>query len=238
MCGNGARCAAEWAMDRTGSDVVMLDTLAGTRRAERVATPADRLGGHAIAVEMGDPSFDPAVVPLDRDDPLVAEPLAGYQVTGVNTGVPHAVVFVEDVDAVDLDADAPPIRHADVFPEGANVTFAERTADGYRQRTFERGVEGETASCGTGAVAIAVVARHLDRRADDPVAVSPPGGDLSVGLSAAGAPVLHGPVAFEYATTAAACEPTHVDTRADGAGTGAVADGGRDRPDPAAEGDD
>jgi diaminopimelate epimerase len=257
MCGNGARCAAEWAMERTGSDVVMLDTLAGTRRAERV-------GEGEIAVEMGDPSFDPAVVPLDRDDPLVEEPLAGYEVTGVNTGVPHAVVFVDDVDAVDLAADAPPIRHADVFPAGANVTFAEETSEGYRQRTFERGVEAETASCGTGAVAIAVVARHLDRLAEEPVRVSPPGGDLSVGLPDDGAPVLHGPVAFEYETTAAACEPTHVDARADGSGavadgsgavtddgsavadggaavaddSDAVADGGRDHADPAAEGDD
>jgi diaminopimelate epimerase len=158
---------------------------------------------------MGAPSFSPGDVPLsaDRDDPLVEEVVEGVEVTAVNTGVPHAVAFVEDVDEVDLDAVAPAVRHADAFPEGANVTFAaprgERASDegpaedGFDQRTYERGVEGETRSCGTGAVAIAVAARRLGRTTAESVAVHPPGGRLDVSFRD-GRATLTGPVEHEF----------------------------------------
>jgi diaminopimelate epimerase len=206
MCGNGARCAARWVAERTGADTIMLDTQAGTRRAE--------IRDDGVTIEMGRPSFSPEDVPLspDRDDPLieetvagVEETVAGVEVTAVNTGVPHAVAFVEDVEAVDLEAVAPAIRHADAFPEGANVTFASPRDDagdgegpaGLDQRTFERGVEGETRSCGTGAVAIAVAARRLGRTTADEVAVYPPGGRLDVGFRD-GRAILTGPVEREF----------------------------------------
>jgi len=193
MCGNGARVAARWAHDRTGGTAFMIDTPAGTRR----AVVRD---DETITVEMGVPSFEPRDVPLARESPLVDEPVAGLSVTAVDTGVPHAVAVVDDVDDVDLDEVAPPVRHADVFPEGANVTLASRAGDRqFRQRTFERGVEGETRSCGTGAVAVGAVARRLDLiDGDDPVTVSPPGGDLEIGVPEGGAATLTGPVAYEY----------------------------------------
>ncbi|WP_276281278.1 diaminopimelate epimerase [Halorussus caseinilyticus] len=196
MCGNGARCAAKWAAERTGADEIMLDTQAGTRRAE--------VRDDGVTIEMGEPSFAPGCVPLasDYDEPLVQESVAGIEVTAVNTGVPHAVAFVEDVAEVDLEAVAPEIRHADAFPEGANVTFAsprsEREGDGgFDQRTFERGVEGETRACGTGAVAIAVVARRLGRLDADDVAVFPPGGRLDVSYQG-GRATLTGPAEREF----------------------------------------
>ncbi|UPV73262.1 diaminopimelate epimerase [Halorussus limi] len=182
MCGNGARCAAKWAAERTGADTVMLDTQAGTRRAE--------ISDDEVTIEMGAPSFAPGDVPLapDREQPLVEETVEGVEVTAVNTGVPHAVAFVEDVDEVDLDAVAPAVRHADAFPEGANVTFASRRSEAgdgdtvaFDQRTYERGVEGETSACGTGAVAIAAVARRAGEiDGDASVGVFPPGGRLGV----------------------------------------------------------
>ncbi|HKJ60010.1 MAG TPA: diaminopimelate epimerase [Halobacteriales archaeon] len=191
MCGNGARCAAAWAAARTTADEVMIDTLAGTRHAEILADE--------VTVEMGEPSFEPADVPLAGDEPLIEAEVGGYEVTAVDTGVPHAVAFVDDVADVDLEVDGPAIRHAEEFPEGANVTFASPRDDGgFDQRTFERGVEGETASCGTGAVAIAVVARHLGLADDGPVAVHPPGGDLAVSFDDRGVPRLHGPVVREF----------------------------------------
>ena len=117
--------------------------------------------------------------------------------TAVNTGVPHAVAFVDDVNAVDLERDAPAIRHADVFPQGANVTFASRRDGGFDQRTFERGVEGETQSCGTGAVAIAAAAHRLELVDDERVSVSPPGGELLVTVGDRTA-TLTGPVEREF----------------------------------------
>ncbi|SEW22510.1 diaminopimelate epimerase [Natrinema salifodinae] len=209
MCGNGARCAAEWAMRRTGADSVMIDTQAGTLRADR--TDADD-----IIIEMGTPTFDPAEVPVRADEPVFGEEIEGLDVTMVNTGVPHAVAFVDDVpdeffesevsrsssdaiDDVDLETIAPPVRYGDAFPKGTNVTIASPDGSGgFRQRTYERGVEGETDSCGTGAVAIAVVARRLGRTDADPVAVSPPGGDLRVSFNERGNATLAGPVEHEF----------------------------------------
>ncbi|MFC7166516.1 diaminopimelate epimerase [Halospeciosus flavus] len=194
MCGNGARCAARWVAERTGSDEVMLDTQAGTRRA--------LVDGEEVTVEMGAVSFHPTRVPLAGDTELVEEVVGGYEVTAVNTGVPHAVAFVDDVDAVDVEEVAPAIRHDERFPEGTNVNFAEVDPDGegFRQRTFERGVEGETDSCGTGAVAIAAVAArqgHVEH--GESVTVSPPGGSLSVTVEEDGEATLTGPTAHEYA---------------------------------------
>ncbi len=190
MCGNGARCAAEWAMRQTGTDSVMIDTQAGTRRAERTD------GG--VAVDMGEPTFDPEEIPVEADEPVVEEEIEGLEVTAVNTGVPHAVSFVDDVDAVDLESVAPPVRHADVFPRGTNVTVASPDGDGgFRQRTYERGVEGETDSCGTGAVAIAAVARRLGHTDADALDVRPPGGDLQITFGD-GEVLLAGPVEREF----------------------------------------
>jgi len=191
MCGNGARCAAQWASERLGTRELVVDTPAGARP----ATVSD----DGVEIGMGVPAFAPEAVPVDSPDPFEDRELAGYTVTAVNTGVPHAVAFVDDVDAIDIDADAPPIRHADVFPEGANANFAARVEGGYRQRTFERGVEGETRSCGTGAVAIAAVAhRKGEFPAGERVAVTPPGGELGVRIEEDGEAILSGPVEFEF----------------------------------------
>ncbi|MDL5361864.1 diaminopimelate epimerase [Halalkalicoccus sp. NIPERK01] len=209
MCGNGARCAARWAARRLRrldtrerpeaasgarrleTDSLTIDTPAGERRA--------RVGAETIEIEMGIPSFAPPDVPLAHEEPLIREEIEGWEVTAVNTGVPHAVVFVDDVSTTDLDAMAPPIRHSDRFPEGANVNLASERDGGFAQRTFERGVEGETRSCGTGAVAIAAVARRLGLVEDERVRVSPPGGELLVEVPDQGPTTLSGPVEFEGA---------------------------------------
>jgi diaminopimelate epimerase len=200
MCGNGARVAAAWAAERTGSDELMIDTPAGTRRAV--------VDGDDVTIEMGVPSFAPRDVPLARETELIEEEVEGLTVTAVNTGVPHAVAVVDDVDDVDLESVAPAVRHADVFPEGANVTLASRVDTGddgddsphFRQRTYERGVEGETRSCGTGAVAVAAVAKRLGLiDGDESVTVSPPGGDLRITVPDGDSATLAGPAEREFA---------------------------------------
>lgn len=95
---------------------------------------------------------------LRADSGIVLEP--GEERIGyVNTGVPHLVVLVGDADAVDLPTRGARLRrHPRTMPAGANVNFVSRAASGkWRMRTFERGVEGETMACGTGAVATAVL---------------------------------------------------------------------------------
>jgi diaminopimelate epimerase len=214
MCGNGARCAAQWVADRTGADEVMIDTPSGTRHA-RIEGPSRDAGVTQVTIEMGEPTFDPEAVPLARDEPLIEESVEGLTVTAVNTGVPHAVAFVEDVDAVDLNAVAPAVRHADVFPKGTNVTIAAEVDGVFRQRTFERGVEGETRSCGTGAVAVAAVAHRLGHvETGERVTVSPPGGDLGVTIEARNA-YLHGPVVQEFGADVEVARPKAVDAADD-----------------------
>ena len=199
ICGNGARCAAVWAMNQTDTDAVMIDTQAGTRRATR----ADK----GITVEMGEPTFDPDRLPLagGRTEPLIEASVEGLTVTAVNTGVPHAVAFVDDIDALDIESVAPAVRHADVFPAGANVTFAERVDDRrdgiprFRQRSYERGIEGETQACGTGSVAIAAAASRIGLiESAAPVDISLPGGELHVSAADRGGLLLTGAVTHEF----------------------------------------
>jgi diaminopimelate epimerase len=206
MCGNGARVVARWAHDQTGDHEFMIDTQAGTRRA---SVSAD---GTTATIEMGEPTFDPDRVPIARDEPLIDESVAGLTVTAVNTGVPHAVAFVDGgrddpdgIDSIDLDSVAPPVRHADIFPEGTNVNLAAVVDDGsgdgpaiLDQRTFERGVEGETQSCGTGAVAVVAAARRLGLIDGESAVSRPPGGELDITVPDAGHATLTGPVAHEF----------------------------------------
>ncbi|MFW5965203.1 MAG: diaminopimelate epimerase [Halodesulfurarchaeum sp.] len=192
MCGNGARVAALWAQERTEATEFTLDTPAGPRR----TTLKD--DGN-VTVEMGEPTFEPASVPLVGEEPMIEEPFEGLTITAVNTGVPHAVAFLHDVEELALEAAAQPIRYADRFPAGTNVTVAEYIEEGqFRQRTYERGVEGETQSCGTGAVAIVATAVELGlAEAGETVQVDPPGGTLRVTLPENGPATLAGPAVFE-----------------------------------------
>lgn len=206
MCGNGVRCAVRWWADRTGADSVTVTTGAGDRRA------VARSSG--VTVGMGRPSAAPGDVPVDASAPLVDRPVGDLTVTAVHTGVPHAVAFVDDVDDVDLAAVAPPVRSHDLFPEGTNVTLAAvagTSPDGaaaFRQRTYERGVEGETRACGTGAVAVvAAAARRGTVDASGPHRVSPPGDDLLVALPDDGPATLTGPVEREFAVDLEVPEP-------------------------------
>jgi diaminopimelate epimerase len=178
MCGNGIRCFVKYAMDngymKPGTEKV--ETKAGVLEVE--GRYAD---GHkaVIKVNMGKPLFDPAKVPCTGTGDFLNMPVQGFEVSAVNTGVPHAVIFVPSVDEVDIMKSAPPIRYDKHFPKGANVNFVQREGPELRMRTYERGVEGETFSCGTGSVAAAAIARHLGYVRDSAV-VHTKGGTLKI----------------------------------------------------------
>ena len=92
-------------------------------------------------------------------------PLQGQEVMVhyLNTGVPHVVVFVDDVDQIDVEQVGKEIRWHPIFqPKGVNASFAsEMASGGFKMRTYERGVEGETNACGTGAAAVAHAASKM-----------------------------------------------------------------------------
>jgi diaminopimelate epimerase len=147
MCGNGARCAARYAhhLGLCGPDLCF-ETAAGLVRAQ--------VNGRRATVRLTDPHSMRLQVPITLRDQTI-------MVSTINTGVPHAVVTGATVDEVDLPSLGREIRfHPRFAPAGVNVNFIcpELTGGGIRIRTYERGVEAETLSCGTGAVAGALVA--------------------------------------------------------------------------------
>jgi diaminopimelate epimerase len=143
MCGNGARCIARFASDRGIAPAAMtIETQAGLLKAEVV----DEL----VRLEL--------TVPSDLKLNLATG--LDWTVDFVNTGVPHAVAWGDDISAVDVLKFGRILReHALFAPDGTNANFARVENDGsLTMRTYERGVEAETLACGTGAAAVAVLA--------------------------------------------------------------------------------
>jgi diaminopimelate epimerase len=178
MCGNGIRCFAKYAFDSGYvGKTCSIETLAGIIRVE-LAYEDDTF---MAAIDMPDPRFARQDIPATGEGEF-KENIAGFDVYAVNTGVPHAVVFVKDIDIINVAQVAPEIRHHNSFPKGANVNFVQATGENtLRIRTFERGIEDETLSCGTGATAAAAVAHHLGY-VKPPVSVETKGGLLEIGL--------------------------------------------------------
>ena len=174
MCGNGARCFAKFAAVLSGGNV------------ERVSfeTPAGRIGatfhGENVCIAMSDPHS----LRLDLSLNVAGPQMAVYS---VNTGVPHAVVVVDDLEVVPVREWGAALRHhAEFQPKGTNANFLQVTAEGIAIRTYERGVEDETLACGTGMVACALV-HHLLTAAPAPVKVKVKGGDtLEIGFEKSG----------------------------------------------------
>lgn len=179
MCGNGIRCLAKYAFDKDYvSGICTIETLAGIME---VTMGYDDEGNFTAAIDMGEILFDCADIPATCEGEYLKE-IEGHTVYAVNTGVPHAIVFVDDIESAPLAEVAPKIRFDASFPEGANVNFVQVMNDGaITIRTYERGVEEETWSCGTGATASAAVAHHLGKT-DNEVVVTTKGGLLTIHL--------------------------------------------------------
>jgi diaminopimelate epimerase len=164
MCGNGARCAARFAyMQGIAPAYLRFATLAGIIEA--------KVADVNVSVLMTPPqNFQ-----LERQVALADRTLILHS---VDTGVPHAVLFVDDFAETDIQALGREIRfHRDFMPAGTNVNFVQfLEGGGLKVRTYERGVENETLACGTGATAAALLAAVLGRAAS-PVDIVTSGGD-------------------------------------------------------------
>jgi diaminopimelate epimerase len=170
MCGNGARCFARFANQVAGAKgKISFETPAGVIGAE--------LDGELVTLEMSDP----------RDLRLnVVLPIRSGSKTVhfINSGVPHVIVPVSQIDDVDVRSEGAVIRQHEMFaPAGANVNFLEeRGKTQIAIRTYERGVEDETLACGTGVVASALIFAAT-QKVDGPICVLVRGGsELSVGF--------------------------------------------------------
>jgi diaminopimelate epimerase len=172
LCGNGGRCFAAFA------------THLGIAQERFRFLAIDGLH-EALIHEQG------AWIELHMNDIEGVATLPDSMGFFVNTGSPHVVIWVDEVDAVDVQERGAAIRyHPHFLPGGTNVNFVQKTgAEALKIRTYERGVEGETLACGTGVTAAALVYQHLfstQKNGDNTVQVAARGGQLSVKMKQEG----------------------------------------------------
>lgn len=176
MCGNGIRCLVKYAFDAGYvKEASTVETMAGGMP----VIAGYRGDEFSATITMTTPQFDRKDIPATGEGEY-KETIGSFEVYAVNTGVPHAVIFVTSLESIDIMVVAPAIRRHATFPKGANVNFVQVTGpDTISIRTFERGVEAETLSCGTGATASAAVAHKLGK-VGATVQVETKGGPLTI----------------------------------------------------------
>jgi diaminopimelate epimerase len=190
MCGNGARCFARFANKITRAPCkISFETPAGVIAADLV--------GDLVTLQMTEPTD----LRLNIKLPVTDE---NKTVHFINSGVPHVVIPLPQIDDIDVRREGSPIRRHKMFsPKGANVNFIQkRGANKIAVRTYERGVEDETLACGTGVVASALIFAAIEK-VNGPITVIARGGDeLQVGFEKSGdrfrSVTLTGPAEFVF----------------------------------------
>ena len=160
MCGNAIRCVGKYVYDNgmTDQEVISVETPGGVK-----VLYMDCVDGvvQTVRVDMGEPILKPELIPVDADgDKLVGVPLEVdgeiYSVTTVSMGNPHAVVYLDEVDSLDIASLGPKFETHRFFPKHTNTEFVQVVNKGtLKMRVWERGA-GETLACGTGACAVLV----------------------------------------------------------------------------------
>lgn len=181
MCGNGLRCVAKYLYDRgrAGGLEFDIETDSGVRSV-RCVLEGDRVG--QVEIDMGVPRFDPQDVPVTLPKRAMSnQPIdvnnRRFELTPVSMGNPHAVVYVDDLDRVNLEADGPVFERLPIFPQRVNVHFVQIIEpDVVRVRHWERG-SGATLACGTGAAAVCAVGVRTQRTSRR-ITARVPGGTL------------------------------------------------------------
>ncbi len=190
-CGNATRCVAWLLLEERRADAVVVETLAGRLHCERA-------GDHLVRCGMGSVSRDWRKVPLAEErDTLHVDVGSGplRDAVAVSVGNPHAMFFVDDLDALDVAALAPAIQRDPLFPQQVNVGVARLAGPGRLDLVvYERGA-GLTMACGSGACAAVFAARERGLTDAATVTVTLPGGDLDVSLDDEGRAAITGPVA-------------------------------------------
>lgn len=183
MCGNGVRCVGKYVYDYglTDKPVVTVETLSGIKTLD-LHLKCGKV--ESVTVDMGEPIIDAELVPVKAQgrqmvDEIVATSHGDINMTAVSMGNPHGVVFVDDLDKVDVHGLGRELENHLMFPDRANIEFAQilNRAE-IRMRVWERG-SGETMACGTGACATAV-AGAITGRCGREVTLHLLGGDLKI----------------------------------------------------------
>lgn len=184
MCGNASRCIARYVHDHnlSSNNPLSLETLSGIKALSLNIKDGDIV--ESVTVDMGVPSMNKAEIPVDVSGENVVEmtvetPYGPVEVTAVSMGNPHGVIFVDDLASIPFDDLGPYMESHPMWPDRANIEFAQVLNDReIRMRVWERGT-GETLACGTGACATAV-AGVLTGRTGREVTLKLRGGDLDI----------------------------------------------------------
>ena len=182
MCGNGIRCVAKYVYDRgLTHNPMRIDTDDGVKTLTVTLDAAGRVSG--ATVDMGVPVLDGPRIPIASEGRVIDQPLEvggiSWRITCISMGNPHCVVFVPEVESLDLERIGPRFEHHPFFPKRVNTEFvAVRSRTVMDFRVWERG-SGETMACGTGACA-ALVAAVLTGRTERRATIHLRGGDLDV----------------------------------------------------------
>ena len=183
MCGNAIRCVGKYVYDRklTEKEQLFIETLAGikTLKLHFKDGVVD-----TVTVDMGEPVLEAALIPvLSETSPVIDKEIQAldksFKFTCVSMGNPHAVAFIDDTAAFELDKYGRVLESDENFPKKSNIEFVEIIDDEtIKMRVFERGA-GETLACGTGACA-AVVAASLKGLCKRKTKAVLPGGELDI----------------------------------------------------------
>lgn len=183
MCGNGIRCVGKYVYDYglTDKTTISVETLGGIKYLDLFVEEGKV---KQVKVDMGSPELVPAKIPIEAEgDTVINAPIevcgTTYRMTGVSMGNPHTVVYIDDVQGLEIEKIGPHFENHERFPKRINTEFA-RVIDRntVEMRVWERG-SGETLACGTGACAVAV-ASILNGLTENKVTVKLLGGDLEI----------------------------------------------------------
>jgi len=183
MCGNGIRCFAKYVYENEifRGDEILVETLGGIKE---IDLDVEGVEVRASSVDMGIPTFKTSDIPMisDKEEFLDSELIVDgkpIKMTVVNVGNPHAVIFTENIENIDLNEIGPLIENHPAFPQKTNVHFVNIiNRNEIEMITWERGA-GFTLACGTGATS-SVIAGFKLGKLDEEVEVHLPGGELLI----------------------------------------------------------
>ena len=183
MCGNATRCIAKYVYENgmTDKTSISLETEAGVKL---LSLNLEEGKVTSVRVDMGEPILAPKQIPINLDETRVVNyPVAlegkKVNITAVSMGNPHAVIFMDSLDELDIQKSGPKVEHHPLFPRRTNTEFAVVVSPTHiKMRVWERGA-GETLACGTGACATAVAA-VLNGKTERKVTLELLGGNLEI----------------------------------------------------------
>lgn len=204
MCGNATRCIGKYVYEKgiTDKKEITLETLSGIKTLKLSVNEKNKV--ESVEVNMGEAILNASEIPVKFDkEKVINEKVkiadSEYNITCVSMGNPHCVVYMDEIDDLDLEKLGPKFENDSIFPERVNTEFIKVIDENtLKMRVWERG-SGETWACGTGACA-AVVSSVLNGycKYDTPIKIKLLGGELSIKFMKNGLVYMSGPAEFVF----------------------------------------